>query len=102
MHTYQAKWCIRDKSYKLIVSRRRKDIHGLSPVELYNFKKDPKEQQNIAFLKPEITERYKEKLEKWISKKLRENNLKTDPLKKTITPFGKTGVVSPGKKTLKN
>jgi len=87
--TYQAKWCIRDKRYKLIISRRKKDIHSLPPIELYNLENDPEEQKNIAFLHKDKVSEYKEKLEKWIDVKVKENNLKIDPLKKIVPPLGK-------------
>ena len=86
--TYQAKWAIRKDGYKLILSRGKKDIHKLPPVELYNLNEDPLEQRNIAYQK-KIADKLREKLEKWIEKMVKKNGLKDDPLKTTIPPLGK-------------
>ena len=87
--TYQAKWAIRTDEYKLILSRRKYDIHGLPPVELYDLKNDPMEQKNIAGERKDKVNELKEKLENWIETMLKKNNLKEDPLKKTTPPFSK-------------
>ncbi|MCD6408711.1 sulfatase-like hydrolase/transferase [bacterium] len=87
--TYQVKWAIRTERYKLIVSRRKYDIHRLPPIELYDLKKDPYEQKNIYGENKKIAEKLRNQLEKWIEKMLKKNKMKEDPLKKTIPPLGK-------------
>ena len=89
MSAYEEKWAIRTDEYKLILSRRKYDIHGLPPVELYDLKNDPMEQKNIAGERKDKVNELKEKLENWIETMLKKNNLKEDPLKKTTPPFGK-------------
>jgi len=86
--TYQAKWAIRIKEHKLIVSRNDKDIHGCPPVELYDLTTDKAEQKNIAVCQRETVNALQAKMELWIADMLRKNNLDEDPLKYTEPPLG--------------
>ena len=77
--TLQAKWCMRTREYKLILSREQ-DLYGNPMRELYDLVTDPGENHNIAGERPELADAMENELEGWIASRLRELGRTTDPL----------------------
>jgi arylsulfatase len=77
--TMQAKWCLRTKEYKFILSRER-DFYGTALRELYDLIADPHENHNIAEQRPGIAAAMEAELETWIAARLVELQKSQDPL----------------------
>ena len=55
------------------------DFHGKPPVELYNLIDDPGEDNNVAENEREIVQSLKDRMTRWVDKRLRETG-KPDPI----------------------
>ncbi len=55
------------------------DFHNKPPLELYNLKEDPGENNNLAQEEPEVTEGLKDRMERWVRKRISETS-KPDPI----------------------
>ncbi|MEI6125741.1 MAG: sulfatase [Pseudomonadota bacterium] len=78
--TRQAKWSMRTKEHKIIVSREQ-DFYGNPLVEMYDLLNDPGEVNNIAPEQPELARKMQDKLESWIAERLQSLGKTEDPLK---------------------
>ena len=89
------------KQYKFIQSLYDA-LHKREPFELYDLKKDPQEQHNLADSKPEMVEKLQGEMEKHIQKRLAETG-GTDPLEEqhiTLTHVGNVNVAVPDNQVL--
>ena len=77
--TWMRKRGVRTPEWKLIVARDHPDLHGCSPVELYDLRRDPGEQYNLADARPEVVAELRTELERWRAERLRETGL-PDPI----------------------
>lgn len=77
--TWQAKWCLRNSSHKLILARFP-DLHGNPMRELYDLRTDPDELHNLAEQEPELVRTLEQRLEAWIAEGMAKNGLTQDPL----------------------
>jgi arylsulfatase A-like enzyme len=77
--TWMRKRGLRTAEWKLIVAREHPDIHGRPPVELYDLRRDPREQVNLAQARPEVARRLGADLESWRRRRLRKTGL-PDPM----------------------
>jgi arylsulfatase len=76
--SWQAKWCVRNAEYKLIVNR---DPDGSGPRrELYDLRVDPGETQNIAESRPEVADALENDLDTWIAGRLAALGKTDDPI----------------------
>lgn len=77
--TWQAKWCLRTETRKLILSREP-DRYGTPRRELYDLADDPGETRNLADARPAEADAMELKLEAWIASELLRTGRETDPL----------------------
>ncbi|MFQ5738909.1 MAG: sulfatase [Acidobacteriota bacterium] len=77
--SWQAKWSLRTKPHKFILSREQ-DIYGTPMRELYDYVEDPKEVNNLVDEKPELAASMEAELEAWIADRLRQLGRTTDPV----------------------
>jgi arylsulfatase A-like enzyme len=77
--TIQAKWSLRTRDHKFILSREQ-DFYGNPMRELYDLKADPGENRNIATERPELAAQMEADLEDWISARVKEAGRTVDPL----------------------
>jgi arylsulfatase A-like enzyme len=99
--TWMKKRGLRTKQYKFIQSLYD-ELHKREPFELYDLKKDPAEQHNLAASKPEMVEKLQGEMEKHIQKRLAETG-GTDPLEEqhiTLTHVGNVNVAVPDNQVL--
>jgi arylsulfatase A-like enzyme len=74
--TWMKKRGWRTRDWKLIVAME--DPFGLPPIELYDLRRDPNEQRNLAKERPEVVTRLRKRMEAHIARRLRETG-KPDP-----------------------
>jgi arylsulfatase A-like enzyme len=77
--TWQAKWCLRTPTHKLILAREP-DLYGTPMIELYDLVNDPGETINLAEHQPQLTAQLRECLESWITRRLAEAGRAVDPV----------------------
>ena len=70
---------VRTPEWKLIVARDHPDLHGCPPVELYDLRRDPGEQHNLAEERPEVVAELRSDLDRWREERLQETGL-PDPI----------------------
>ena len=85
--TRQAKWSLRTREYKFILSREL-DSYGNPPRELYDLQADPDETQNLAESRPDVAREMEADLEGWIAERLREQGKSEDPVRETGVSLG--------------
>lgn len=77
--TWQAKWCLRTETHKLILARQP-DLHNMPMRELYNLKEDPQEEENLALKDWKTAQKMEAQLEKWLAERMQLYGLDQDPL----------------------
>jgi len=85
--TRQAKWSLRTRDYKFILSREL-DIYGNPPRELYDLRSDPDETRNLAEERPDLAGAMETELEAWIAERLRAQGKREDPVRETGVSLG--------------
>jgi arylsulfatase A-like enzyme len=78
--TWQAKWCVRTRTHKLIVARAP-DRYGNPDRELYDLEADPGETQNLAEAQPGLVAALERDLEDWIAGRLSALGRDEDPVR---------------------
>jgi arylsulfatase len=78
--TWQAKWCIRTQTHKLILAREP-DRYGNPDRELYDLTEDPGETRNLAEADPVLAARMEQDLEDWIATRVSELGKDQDPVR---------------------
>jgi len=76
--TWMRKRGWRTPEWKLICALEP-DFHNKPPIELYNLVEDPEENNNLAEEEPEIVETLKNRMERWVKKRMSETG-KPDPI----------------------
>jgi arylsulfatase A-like enzyme len=76
--TWMRKRGWRTPEWKLI-DALEPDFHGKPPVELYNLIEDPDENINLADAEPEIVRMLKDRMTRWVDKRIKETG-KPDPI----------------------
>ncbi len=76
--TWMRKRGWRTPEWKLI-DALEPDFHGKPPVELYNLVEDPLENHNLAEKEPEIVRTLKDRMTRWVDRRLKETG-KPDPI----------------------
>jgi len=76
--TWMRKRGWRTSEWKLIQALEP-DFHNKPTLELYNLKEDPGENNNLAEEEPEVTKVLKQRMERWVKKRISETG-KTDPI----------------------
>lgn len=76
--TWMRKRGWRTHEWKLI-DALEPDFHGKPPVELYNLVDDPGENMNLAESEPQIVQVLKDRMARWVDKRLKETG-KPDPI----------------------
>jgi arylsulfatase A-like enzyme len=77
--TWQAKYCLRDGRYKLILARQP-DLLGNPSRELYDLLKDPLETSNLADCEPDLASSMESALEEAIAARLKASGKTADPV----------------------
>ena len=62
-----------------IICALEPDFHNKPPIELYNLTEDPDENVNLAEEEPKVVEVLKERMERWVEKRMSETG-KPDPI----------------------
>lgn len=62
-----------------IICALEPDFHNKPPIELYNLTEDPDENVNLAEEEPKVVEVLKERMERWVEKRISETG-KPDPI----------------------
>ena len=86
--TWQAKWAIRTKTEKLILSRES-DHHFMPRRELYELSNDPLEEINLAETNTIMADKLEQELEAWIANQLTLSGRMLDPLVEQGITLGK-------------
>jgi arylsulfatase A-like enzyme len=77
--TWQAGWSLRTDRHKFTLARQP-DASGNLPRELYDLTADPKEENNLVAVRPELAAAMEAELESWIVERLRALRREKDPL----------------------
>ncbi len=86
--TWQAKWCLRNRTHKLILSREQ-DAYGTPMRELYNLQRDASESVNLAEQDTVLANEMEVELEAWIASELTRLGRPGDPLVEQGISLGK-------------
>jgi len=78
--TWQAKWSLRTKDTKFILSREP-DLLGNPARELYDLRTDPREERNLAEEDTRLSSELEGQLEGWIADRLRALERTEDPVR---------------------